>query len=160
MSEANMRTKTVNSALEAIARKNKGLLRPDDVIAAAEAEGHPLHACFEWDDAQAGIEYRRWQARCLINSVRLETEDGERVLHAPMWVHDPTAEEQGYRQVTRLRSERERAGEVLLNEFGRADHALERAQALAQFFGLQGDVRKVRQTVARMVKRVPVTEDE
>lgn len=160
MSDNSVRSKNVAAELLAIAKKNRGVLRADDVVAEAEDESHPLHECFEWNDAQCGIEYRRYQARVLINSVRLETESGELVLHAPMWVHDPTADGQCYRQVTRLRTEKERAGEVLLNEFGRADHALARAQALAQFFGLAGDVEKVRKTVARILKRVPVTADE
>jgi hypothetical protein len=59
-------TKAIANELERIRRANGGLLRPEDVVAAARPRGSLLHGQFEWDDARAADEYRLWQARQLI----------------------------------------------------------------------------------------------
>ena len=61
-----MKRGIIQDALGAIAEEHGGILRPADVVDAAAAAAHPLHACFEWDDARAGQDYRLWQARKLI----------------------------------------------------------------------------------------------
>jgi hypothetical protein len=43
-----------------------GLLRPADVVAEASQPGSPLHDYFEWDDGEAGHQWRLQQARQLI----------------------------------------------------------------------------------------------
>lgn len=57
---------TTREVLEAIADANAGVLTPALVVDTARDPGHPLHPKFEWDDAKAGEEYRRVQARTLI----------------------------------------------------------------------------------------------
>jgi len=43
------------------------LLRPPDVVDfARENTDSALHSCFEWDDGEAAVQYRLWQARHLI----------------------------------------------------------------------------------------------
>lgn len=51
-------------------REQYGILTPHTVVKAAQAEDHPLHHRFEWDDAKAGHQYRLQQARQLIRIVR------------------------------------------------------------------------------------------
>lgn len=60
----------LRSALLAV-RAEHGRLTPDAVVTAARPADHPLHSRFEWDDAVAGEEFRRVQARELIRSVRV-----------------------------------------------------------------------------------------
>ncbi len=55
--------------LEKVRQKNRGILKAEDVISAAESENSYLHQFFEWDDAKAGQEYRLEQARGLIQVV-------------------------------------------------------------------------------------------
>lgn len=46
--------------------KVDGIIRPDDVVSAAESEESPLHSWFEWDDGEAAQQYRLDQARKLL----------------------------------------------------------------------------------------------
>ncbi len=53
----------------------RGRLTPDDVLAVARDENHPLHNRFEWNDSTAAEAYRRAQAQELIRSVRVSYVD-------------------------------------------------------------------------------------
>jgi hypothetical protein len=44
---------------------------PEDIVKAAEALDHPLHICFQWDDADAAAAHRRDQAADLIRHLRV-----------------------------------------------------------------------------------------
>lgn len=71
----------LRAELTRIYEKNNELT-PDQVVAEATPERHPLHGRFEWNDAVAGHEYRKVQAAELIRSVKLvyrETPAGEPV---------------------------------------------------------------------------------
>ena len=52
--------------LEQMARRNNGVLMIDDVLQAAQDEDNILHRHFEWDDTEAAKQFRREQARSLI----------------------------------------------------------------------------------------------
>jgi hypothetical protein len=58
--------------LERMATKNGGLLLVDDVLAAAKDKRCVLHKHFEWDDTEAARQYRREQARNLIQKCRVQ----------------------------------------------------------------------------------------
>ena len=71
-----MATDTTYNELERIRAANSGVLRPCDVLEAAEDSGNPLHGYFEWNDGQAAHEYRLEQARRLIRcTVRVIAQD-------------------------------------------------------------------------------------
>lgn len=61
--------------LERIRAKNNGKLSPDIVVNEASNEASPLHEYFQWDDLVAAMEYRQEQARTLIRSVVVWSED-------------------------------------------------------------------------------------
>lgn len=63
--------------LERIRMEAEGKLTPADVVDAARPEDAPLHPVFEWDDAEAAEAHRRWQARLLIRSVRIVSDDNK-----------------------------------------------------------------------------------
>lgn len=48
------------------------LITPLAVVEEARAQTSPLHDSFDWDDKVAGEKHRLWQARQLINSVRVQ----------------------------------------------------------------------------------------
>lgn len=58
--------------LERMAAKNGGLLLVDDVLTAAKDKRCVLHKHFEWDDTEAARQYRREQARNLIQKCRVQ----------------------------------------------------------------------------------------
>lgn len=55
---------TIRSEIERL--KRDGLIRPTDVVEAAQDENSPLHDCFTWDDGEAAHQYRLIEARNLI----------------------------------------------------------------------------------------------
>jgi len=62
----------IRKELERIRKTHGNILRPEDVVEAAENEKSPLHAFFAWEEAKAAHEYRLWQARKLIANVTVE----------------------------------------------------------------------------------------
>jgi hypothetical protein len=61
--------KVAHAEFEKIRKANSGNLTPEDVIAKAVPKRSPLHAAFNWDDADAAGEYRKHQARNMINAL-------------------------------------------------------------------------------------------
>lgn len=60
----------IGEVLDRIYRE-KGVLRPEDVLEEAKDVESPLHAAFEWNDSVAAQQHRLNQARRLIVSVRI-----------------------------------------------------------------------------------------
>lgn len=52
--------------------EEEGSLTPQKVVQEARSPKSVLHNYFDWDDADAADKYRLWQARHLINSVKVE----------------------------------------------------------------------------------------
>ena len=67
---------SVDQALSAL-NDAHGRLTTDIVLEAATNVDSPLHKIFEWDDTVAAHAHRRWQARRLIKSVKIERPDGD-----------------------------------------------------------------------------------
>lgn len=57
--------------LEDMARQHNGVLMIDHVLEAAKDEDNILHRHFEWDDSEAAKQYRREQARSLIQKCKI-----------------------------------------------------------------------------------------
>lgn len=62
--------------MERIASEQGGELCPEDVVAESQAATAPLHPCFTWDDRLAAEERRLDQARYLLRSIVVVSEDG------------------------------------------------------------------------------------
>jgi hypothetical protein len=88
----------VGAELERIRTENDGKLQPPDVVQAARPKDSPLHPAFEWKDSIAANQYRLWQARNLIKSVRvvIDEEEGDT---RPAYVH-VRMEEQYYQEAS------------------------------------------------------------
>ena len=97
--------------LTQIAKRSGGRLLVDDVLAEAKSESSPLHRHFEWDDSEAADQYRRQQARALIQRCRIQLMETEPV-QIRAFVSLPTDRENGggYRLITEV------AGDVYLKE--------------------------------------------
>lgn len=59
----------VHGEFENIRKAHDGHLTPEDVVARATPKRSSLHAAFNWNDADAAGEYRKHQARNLINAL-------------------------------------------------------------------------------------------
>lgn len=135
--------------LEAIAAANGGRLTPEAVVERARNRSSALHPLFDWDVKRAAQKHWLDCARELIRSVRINVTTETTVVRSVAYVRDPRvpADEQGYRSVVSIRSDRDLAREVLLDEFGRAAAALKRAHEVAAALNLDSEVREIRERV-------------
>ena len=62
----------VGLELEKLQKKNKGKIKPADIVKAAKKPNSVLHEIFDWDDTKAATEWRLSQARIMINSLRVD----------------------------------------------------------------------------------------
>lgn len=122
--------------------ESAGNLTPDRVIEDARNPKSPLHEYFEWDKDSAHAKYLVIQARELIRSVRVVIERNEHKISVIGYVRDPDAKngEQGYSSVASIKTDKERAREVLTQELRRAESALQRAYDVADALGLSSEV--------------------
>ena len=97
--------------LTKIAKSNGGVLKVTDVLEEARKEDSVLHKYFEWDDSEAAEQYRRQQARALIQRCRIQLVETEPV-QIRAFVSLPTDREHGggYRLITEV------AGDTYLKE--------------------------------------------
>jgi len=89
--------------LEQMARRNNGVLMIDDVLQAAQDEDNILHRHFEWDDTEAAKQYRREQARTLIQKCKITVLDSTPT-HVRAFISLPSDRETGggYRMVAEV----------------------------------------------------------
>ena len=145
----------IAARLDSITKKH-GRLRASDVVRDAENPESPLHGLFEWDDAVAGARYRIIQARGIIQDVYYTAIQETRVLYAPAYVRDPDVDpsEQGYAKTVELATDEVRARAALKNEVQRLQGYVVRVRTLAMAIGLDKDVQRVEDEVARLAAMV------
>lgn len=150
-----METSTIAQALKQILKAD-GTLTPNAVVKAAENPTHPLHSCFDWNDKSAAHEYRIWQARMLIKSVRVDVVYEDRTIAAPVYVRDPRKEsdEQGYIETRRGSAPKELALDIFRQEISRVESALERAQGVAVILKIEAPLRKLTTKTMRELDRL------
>lgn len=148
----------VLQVLEAIAKKNGGILKPEDVLAEATKPDHPLHSRFEWDDGKAAHAHRIDQARTIIRSVKVNVTVDKRQVSTVFYVRNPDAEadESGYVGLPRLRTNKERSAQALEQAYARALALLTNARDLAAALGVESDVDDVVSTLNAMAAKIPV----
>ena len=132
----------VRSCINAIADRNNGRIRPDDVLKHARDPSSPLHNCFEWDTGKAAMAHWLERARDIIRAVRVDVTTETTLVRSIAYVRDPSAGagEQGYISVTTLRTDEDLAREAIVYEFARAAAALERAREVAAALRLNSEV--------------------
>lgn len=69
--------KEEKNLLTRMARRNGGVLLVEDVLKEAQNEDSILHKHFEWDDSEAADQYRRQQARALIQRCKIQIVESE-----------------------------------------------------------------------------------
>lgn len=133
-----------------------GRITPDVIVQDARRKDSPLHDLFEWDKSKAAAIYWIAQAREIIGAVRIVVTHQTAVVHAPVYVRDPDAnnDEQGYRSVAALRSEPERAREALVATLEVAAGHVRRAFDLAEPLGLAGQIDALLDEIVGVQRRI------
>jgi hypothetical protein len=146
----------IGRELDKLQRQNRNVLSARLVLDVARDEANPLHPSFEWDDSKAAELHRIDQARHLISSIRVITEqprDGEKPVLHRVFVNlsDPhnegDEEARGYVTVAKVLSQPElfeRARQQFLKDL----EAFERRYR--EFDGLTAPLQKVRETVQQL----------
>jgi hypothetical protein len=141
MSDKTDNQKKVAAWVAKVTKAHGGKLTPEALVDDAkrpESEGHEL---FEWDVEKAAMQHWLDRARQIIRSVTVEITTNNVEVRVPFYVRDPDAatDEQGYSSVARIRSDKEKIADVLLDELRRINSSLTRAQGLAGYFGVEAD---------------------
>lgn len=131
----------------------KGPLTPDRIIDSAKSRCSPLHTGFEWDDSKASHEWRRQQARGLLQTLRIvEREDESEPVRAFFHVVD----ERG-NNVYVTREKAKTTEDYHLQVIRNALRLLEQAQSrLADIEGMEREIK----AVARVIKSVEARRDK
>lgn len=140
----------IRDELDRIATRHRGVLKPEDVVEAAQDPKSPLHDRFCWDDTKAAYEYRLWQARTLIRITVTVVDDSNKTPDR-VWVSlkaDRAQEKGGYRKLVTVLSDarlREELLEEALAEMVYFQEKYQRLHELADVFRVMKKTRtKVR----------------
>ena len=74
----------------------KGYITPEDLLTEAKNPKSPLHSMFEWDNTKAAREYRLWQARQIIDHIKITIEEREVGAYHNLKVVIGNVKRQGY----------------------------------------------------------------
>ena len=92
-------------------KKKEGKVTPKALVDYARAKDSPIHYLFEWDDEKAAEEYRLWQARELIVTVKIEDRGQEMQVYHNIKV----ADDQGYYHLEDIKKDKSLLSEVIKN---------------------------------------------
>lgn len=141
-------TRAARDEIAALAAQG-GPLTPELLVDAARRKASALHAYFDWDDKSAAQSWRLHTARRLIREVKISVSSSTVTLAAPAYVSVPSEREGGgYRSIVALRSDEDRAREVLLDEIARVLSALARARAVAAALDMEAEISGLTDQVA------------
>ena len=150
---------TYREALEEIAAKHNGILRPADVVDEARAENSPLHNAFEWDDTVAAEAYRIEQAKELIRVQVVVIGDNPEPVRAFVNLRRfRGTDDGGYRIMARVLNDRELLAELkkdAAQELLAFQQKYARIQELAGVFAAAEEYRQALQKTAKP-KRKPL----
>jgi hypothetical protein len=133
---------TCGEELERIRAANDGRLTTEGVLEGAQPEEAPLHPAFTWDDARAAHLHRLREARELVRSVRLYTDESGEDEPAYMHVHLEAANEeeaQDYYQSARVARDNPLEWMAVIQELTRRLQSTEAALADAKRIASNGD---------------------
>jgi hypothetical protein len=122
----------IKAEIEACQRN--GLIRPADVVEAARDENSALHECFEWDDTEAGHQYRLIQARQLIR-VYVHVEEKEEAEPVRAFVSLTTDQRNpggGYRTIAQVMSNEELREQMLTDALTRLRNLQKQYRSLTE----------------------------
>jgi hypothetical protein len=124
-------TKAQEASIQALMDQD-GRITPRAFWQAAKNPKHPCHKLFPWDKTKAAEKWWDQRAREILGAYTYEVETKEYIIDAPVLVRDTSVGgQQGYRAVTHLHRDPERARESLIFTLETAAGHLRRAMDLA-----------------------------
>lgn len=110
----------------------RGVVRPEDLIEAAQSKRSPLHQLFTWNDAEAAVEHRKSEARRIIGSliVRVELSGGRAESTRGFQVAKP-ADKRGYVSIDRIQGDADMRGQLIAQARRELESTLKRFQNIS-----------------------------
>jgi len=139
--------------LRKIAKKNRGLVRPEQVVMAAVDEASPLHGQFLWNDEKAAHEYRLWQARELIAAYWVVEPASQAPIRLLLSLTSDRPAKQGYRFSKDVMANPEQRHEWLLM-------ALAELQTWRHTYGALTELKPVFAAIARVLGKYAKEEEQ
>jgi len=136
-----------------------GKLDPAEIVKfAADHPDSPLFAWFTWDDTEAAKRYRLTQARELIRTVKITVTILDHKVSAPGYVRDPEATGDAgiYRSIHHVKTDKEIARDVMVEEMKRVSNAISRANQIAHFLEAEDEIREIQRLVAALARRIGI----
>lgn len=121
--------------LESLTDANGGDLTPEVVLKSARAASSPLHKHFEWDDSAAAENWRKQQARALIQSYKLHIVDGNGERTVRYFTNVIVQDEHSYRrteEVIKVDALREQRRLRIIRDLNRIRGELDAFEAFSQ----------------------------
>lgn len=117
--QARIRQDEIRQELDALAESNSGILKAVDVIEFAKDPKTALHSRFEWDDTQAGHQYRLIQARHIIKQVYITIPERENIEYQVFvsMPDDRKLPDGGYRTLVDVMSDEEMRKKLLAQAY-------------------------------------------
>ena len=136
----------IQKELDLIAKKHNGLLRPEDVVAAAEKNKKSvLYTCLEWSDTKAAKEYRLWQAREIIMvHVTVLRKDTKPTRVYVSMMNDRIQPGGGYRSIEVVLSNKILRNQFLIEALAELKRIEAKYNQLEELAGVFAAIRKVR----------------
>ncbi len=116
----------VRKELEAIERE-RGIIEPAVVVAAARDPDSALHEFFEWDDSKAADAHRIQQARQLIARIKVQMVGGDQQTYNVRSFAHLSSDRRGYRSLETISAEQSLADTL------RADLARDLQRLIAKY---------------------------
>ena len=140
----------VVSALRQVYVEKDGLLHPQDIVDAARPARSPLHRFFQWDDTKAAEEYRKWQARELLQVTVevIKTEGGD----IPMQVFCSLTTDRsdgGYRAMVDILGDKGMRAQLLADALRDLEIFSDRYKQLKELAAVFQSIRKVSRKLKR-----------
>lgn len=135
----------ITDELRKIARKNGGVLTPEEVLAHAENKKSVLHSCFEWDDTEAARRYRIEQARELIRVSVVIIENDSAPVRAFVSIIDDRLEGKpgGYRETETLIKTKDGREAILKTALWELKAFQKKYSNLKELFGVFQEINKL-----------------
>lgn len=127
-SETTMHSKAKYNELMGL--RKRGVLKPEDIVEFARSPKTALHSSFEWDDTKAGHEYRLWQARQLIVSVKIKVQGVPEPVQAFVSLKSDRGKSGGYRELATVLGKKEQRDQLLQQALEDFEYWQERYQTL------------------------------
>ena len=144
----------IQKELDLIARKHNGLLRPENVVEAAEKDKKGvLGSCFEWSDTKAAREYRLWQAReiIMVHVIVLHKNTKPTRVYVSM-MNDRTRPGGGYRSIEVVLSDKILREQFLYEAKVELERFMAKYSQLKELAGVFAAIRKIKTKKRKKIK--------